>query len=245
MGKFEIVRLQKIESTNDYLKKIGSERDMVAVAEMQTAGRGAGTNMWESEPGKNLTFSILIHPTFIRPDKQFLISMGIANAIQETVGLELGAHNVQPMIKWPNDIYIDNKKICGILIENSLRNGLIKDCIIGIGLNINQRNFISDAPNPVSMIHVLKRELNRKQVLDQLLESFEKQLIMLENGKETEIRKQYLEHLYRKGVMSGYKDSTGEFKARIEGVEDDGHLVLVDNRNEIRKYAFKEIEFII
>lgn len=245
MERYEIIRFGEIDSTNNYLKSLGSEANVVAIAESQTAGRGAGTNTWESETGKNLTFSILIHPTFVRPNRQFLISMCIANAIRETVYIESSILNIQPMIKWPNDIYVGDRKLCGILIENSLKGEYIKDCVIGIGLNVNQREFLSDAPNPVSMAQVMGRDLDCEEILNQLLECFEKQLLMLENGQEKEIRRQYMEKLYRKGEMHRFKDSMGAFEATIVDVEDDGHLVVEDNLGKIRKYGFKEIEFII
>ena len=134
---------------------------MVLVADYQTAGRGQGTNSWESERGQNLTCSLGFSPEGVKASRQYILSMAIAVALTETLaGLP---HPVS--IKWPNDIYVGDKKICGILIENMLKGEHIRHCIIGIGLNVNQKRFVSDAPNPTSMALESGHDFDREEVL--------------------------------------------------------------------------------
>ena len=126
-------------------------------------------NSWESEKGKNLTFSMLIHPEEIPANEQFRITEITSVALCETLEKCL---DERVEIKWPNDIYVGDKKICGMLIENQLQGNKIKDCIIGIGLNVNQQQFLSDAPNPVSIYQLTGKETDRKELLDTFLSAF-------------------------------------------------------------------------
>lgn len=207
----------------------------VVVAEYQTAGRGCGTNTWESERGKNLLFSILIHPKDLPANRQFLVSMAIANSIAKV----LSEYVKNVSIKWPNDIYVDDRKICGILIENRLQGNTIKDSIIGVGLNVNQREFHSDAPNPVSLVNLTGRTFDTESLLQQLLEAFDAEWADVEG-----IRSRYMTQLYRRKGFYPYADKDGAFMAEIAGVEDDGHLLLRDDSGHDRHYAFKEVQFI-
>ena len=160
---WKIVHIDETDSTNSWLQKRlaadeRSDANLVIWAEYQTAGRGCGTNQWESEREKNLTFSMLIHPKELPATQQFHISMAISLAICEAIGQHIG----DVCIKWPNDIYWRNGKIGGILIENTLKGSIIMDSIIGVGLNVNQRVFKSDAPNPVSMWQICEHETDRE-----------------------------------------------------------------------------------
>ena len=236
---WKIVHIDETDSTNRWLQKYlatdeRSDANMVVWAEYQTAGRGCGTNQWESERGKNLTFSILIHPKDLPATQQFHISMAISLAICEAIGQYIG----DVSIKWPNDIYWRNGKIGGILIENTLKGNIIMESIIGIGLNVNQRVFKSDAPNPVSMWQICEHETDREALLKEILEAFERIL-------DSKIREQYLSKLYRRKGYHPYADKEGAFMAEIVTVEDDGHLVLHDDNGKERRYAFKEVQFII
>ncbi len=236
---WKIVHIDETDSTNSWLRKrlAADERsaaNLVVWAEYQTAGRGCGTNRWESERGENLTFSMLIHPKELPAMQQFHISMAISLAICEAIGQYIG----DVSIKWPNDIYWRNGKIGGILIENTLKGSIIMDSIIGVGLNVNQRVFKSDAPNPVSMWQICEHETDREALLKEILEAFERIL-------DSKIREQYLSKLYRRKGYHPYADKEGAFMAEIVTVEDDGHLVLHDDNGKERRYAFKEVQFII
>ena len=149
----DVKRIHRIEvsSTNTYLKELltaGVELPELTLvdADFQTGGRGQQQNVWESEADKNLLFSLLCHPTFLPATNQFVLSQAIAVAVQRT----LSEYTDGITIKWPNDIYWNDRKICGTLIECNLMGSTIKDCIIGTGINVNQTEFRSDAPNPVS-----------------------------------------------------------------------------------------------
>jgi BirA family biotin operon repressor/biotin-[acetyl-CoA-carboxylase] ligase len=148
-------------------------------------------------------------------------------------------------LKWPNDVYWKDRKISGTLIETKLSGGLIKDCIFGIGLNVNQQVFVSDAPNPVSLCQILDRNVSTDEVLDKILLSFRKYYERVIAGDEDGILENYLQHLYRRKGVYQYRDAEGFFEAEIIRVEPTGILILRDVKGMIRKYAFKEVEFII
>lgn len=239
MIKFSIIRLESVDSTNNYIKSLDattSRTNLIVLADEQTCGRGSGHNKWESEKGKNLTCSILIHPTFMQPNRQFLLSMAISNAISDTIA--------GSSIKWPNDIYVGDRKICGILIECKLQGNFIKDCIIGIGLNINQTIFLSDAPNPISLKSLTGKEYDKELILSQITENFLQQLNKLQNGNELDMRKQYMSRLYRKDGFHLFRDIQSIFSARIHKIEDNGRIILCDATGGFRTYGFKELEFL-
>ena len=268
----QIIHIDETDSTNRWLRNFSASDEhkqtqassvrecpylsdaVVVVADYQTAGRGQGTNTWESERGKNLTFSVLIHPTWVKAARQFILSMVISNAIRRTVEELLDEEKAKTAkqpddshskveVKWPNDIYVNGCKICGILIENTLKGDVIKDCIMGIGLNVNQRVFRSDAPNPVSLLQLSGgTELNRRQVLERVLQELEH---IISHWDEETISREYREHLFRREGVHSFHDADGEFEACIMTVEDDGHLVLQDTAGKMRRYAFKEVTFIL
>lgn len=233
--KWKIVHIDETDSTNRWLKDHG-EGTMVVATDYQTAGKGCGSNAWESERGKNLTFSMLIHPDGITAREQFHITEVVSVALCRT--LQPYIYN-KVEIKWPNDIYVGDRKLCGILIENRLQGNVIVDCIIGIGLNVNQRVFLSDAPNPVSMYQLTGQELDRDELLKAFIENLDQEWQNKTNGSE------YRELLYRKGKDGLYEDKTGRFVARLADVLPDGRLLLVDEEGKERTYAFKEVSFII
>ena len=232
--EWDVRHIDETDSTNRWLHNQGGTGKVVVVADYQTAGRGCGTNRWESERGKNLLFSMQIHPVDLPAKRQFHISMAVSLAICEALGQHIGDLS----IKWPNDIYWRNAKICGILIENRLQGQRICDSIIGVGLNVNQRQFRSDAPNPVSLWQICEHETDREQLLTEILQAFDRFLVQ-------DVRSQYLSLLYRRHGFHPYTDKAGAFMAEIVDVEDDGHLVLRDDNGRDRRYAFKEVQFII
>ena len=248
---FNVIHIAETDSTNRWLREITQEDRHavglegltacltpceVVVAEYQTAGKGCGANSWESERGKNLTFSMLIHPEEVPANEQFWITQVASVAMCETLK-QYGCKEIS--IKWPNDIYVGDKKICGILIENRLQGSMIKDCIIGIGLNVNQRTFKSDAPNPVSLYQLLGQEIDLEELLKAFLDAFDAAY----RSKTTCFT--YKEMLFRKGKDSLYEDKTSCFTATLTDVLPDGRLLLVDNQGQERLYAFKEVQFII
>ena len=239
--EYKIIHIEETDSTNRWLKAHG-EGTMVVVADYQTAGKGCGTNSWESERGKNLTFSMLIHPTDIPASQQFRITEVVSVALCEV--LERYLLTVPELaeglsIKWPNDIYMGDKKICGVLIENRLQGNVIVDSIIGIGLNVNQTEFVSDAPNPVSLRQLLGREIDCEALLHDFLETLE-----TVSSSETTYSA-YRNKLFRMGKQAVFSDETGRFEGTIQDVETDGRLLIKDLSGQARRYAFKEVQFVI
>ena len=242
---WEIIHIDETDSTNQWLKDRRTSESLtngrvdegqVVWTEYQTAGRGCGTNRWESERGKNLLFSLLISPEYLPANKQFQLSMAISLALVEALGQLVGDLS----IKWPNDIYWRNGKLAGILIENRLQGNLIKDCIMGVGLNVNQLCFVSDAPNPISLANLTGHLFDREELLRELLEAFEAEWSDLEG-----VRSRYLPQLYRRKGFHRYRDAQSEFFAELLTVEDDGHLLLRNIDGFDHRYAFKEVEFVI
>ena len=230
--EFKVVHIEETDSTNRWLKTHGDESNLCVVAEYQTAGRGCGTNSWESERGKNLTFSMLIHPKDIPASEQFRITEIVSVALCETIGMEAS-------IKWPSDIYVGERKICGILIENRLQGRVMKDSIVGIGLNVNQTEFMSDAPNPVSIKQLTGYDTDREALLDDFLHTFEEVSARKDTGSD------YRKRLFRLGEKAAFADETGQFEGTIVDVEPDGHLLIRDETGQVRQYAFKEVQFLI
>lgn len=234
------IYMEEVDSTNDVLRRYEGREEMVVVwTDFQHAGRGQGENHWESERGKNLTFSILIHPDNVLAREQYVISMAIAATMRKYLAQALSE---EVCIKWPNDIFVGDQKIGGILIENRLKGGNIEDCVIGIGLNVNQTVFVSDAPNPVSMKQLENKDWDREEVLHGIIDLF---VWQMEHFRRDKIREKYRRHLYRGEGFHPYCDADGIFEAELVTVEDDGHLVLRDKEEKIRSYAFKEVQFLI
>ena len=251
-----IIHLVETTSTNQFLKENAShlsscqekpftasseESITVVVADYQTAGKGQGTNTWESEKGKNLLFSILVHPTTLPIERQYILSEAAALSYKEV----LDAYTEDISVKWPNDIYWQDRKVSGTLIETSLSKGVFKDFIIGTGINVNQKEFRSDAPNPVSLCQITGREIPLEEVQDRVVEKFEEYYQMVIEGSYETISKSYHEALYRKEGLFPYRDRNGEFTASIDHVKDNGHLVLKDTDGNAREYAFKEVQFVM
>lgn len=235
--QFHLIHIDETESTNSLARGCTMQgKGIVVWAEYQTAGRGQGTNTWESARGKNLTLSFRFRPEGVKATEQFIISMAISVALARTLAT---LHEVS--IKWPNDIYVGDRKICGILIENMLKGDSIEDCIIGIGLNLNQKDFVSDAPNPTSMALESGKEYDRQQVLNALIAHFGE---LLDHWEAKAIRETYRQLLYRREGVFPYRDRGGLFRASLVSVEDDGHLLLRDTDGRLRRYAFKEIEYV-
>ena len=215
-------------------------------ADFQTAGHGQATNRWESEDGKNLLFSTLLRPTIISAAEQFVITefvtLAIINALQDYIRQKI-------TIKWPNDIYVGDKKLCGILIENALCGPTIDTCIVGIGININQELFVSDAPNPVSLKQLNGRDNDRGEILEDIYHNILNYYDYLaDNWQNNDIRQslhyEYMNNLYRRTGYHNYSTPEGEhFRAEIEDIGPQGHLTLRLESGELRTFAFKEVIF--
>ena len=255
---------ESIDSTNTVAIRESdtSNEGTVWAALYQTAGRGQRGNKWESSKGDNLTFTALFKPTFISPARQFAISeisaIGVCKYLEEK--------GLTPKIKWPNDIYIGDKKICGMLIEHTLSGDKLSASISGIGININQEIFNSNAPNPTSLILELKRlgkdanRFNIKEELPKVLEEIYTLYHFLQQGAIKEIHKLYIDYLYRFNELHTFVETdpnspadipveqmvNGNFiKGRIIDISPSGLLIIKQESGEIKNYSFKEIKYIL
>ena len=242
--KIQRINIPETGSTNSFIRQLDTpENDemLVVTADYQKAGRGQGCNHWESERGKNLLCSIMVCPTMVKPTRQFLLSEAGALAVAEA----LDEYTDGITLKWPNDVYWYDKKICGTLIETTMATGRLRTCVFGIGVNINQRKFHSDAPNPVSLWQILGCETKCEEVLDKILHAMQKYLVMLFSGEEKTVSSLYHSRLYRKKGFFAYSDADGSFMAEIVSVADEGPITLRDTEGRLRTYAFKEVQFVV
>ncbi|WP_295731122.1 biotin--[acetyl-CoA-carboxylase] ligase [uncultured Muribaculum sp.] len=238
-----IVRLDSVPSTSSYLATVTDAlpHGAVVIAREQTAGRGQRGNSWEAEPGANLTFSLLLRPEGIRADKQFGLSEAVALGIASTLQRHLPDSEVR--IKWPNDIYAGNRKICGILIENSLLGSEIRRSIAGIGINVNQTEWRSDAPNPVSMAQIAGHSFQLDGVLEDTVSAIMHEFSLPAADRHA----RYMELLWGRSGLT-YRDSaTGDvFRASIHSIAPDGMMTLApSDGSPLRTYAFKEVAVIL
>ncbi len=238
-----IKRIQEVGSTNNYAaEQLLTNRPLegtVFVANSQVDGRGQTSNKWESEPNKNLTFSFVTYPDFLKIAQQFEISKAVSLGITDF----LTGKVEDVSIKWPNDLYVGTKKIGGILIENSVRINQISSCIVGIGLNINQKIFYTDAPNPISLHQITGFEYDLDNVLVELCHHIDTRYQQLISLKFKPIDDDYAAVLYQSGQWATYKDEGGTFTGRIVGVDRYGRLKIESEDGTCRKYQFKEVEF--
>lgn len=221
--------IKTTHSTNTLLKELiakGQEPKFI-YAGYQTAGRGQTGNSWESEEGKNLLCSILLPP-----DKNlYFLNIAVGVAILRLLGEDF-------TIKWPNDIYWRDKKVAGILVENAIIGNEVKYSIAGIGLNVNQTEFRSDAPNPVSLKQITGKEYDIDALMQRLYEAIQAVL-------KEDVWAEYKDHLYRREGFWPFEDKNGVFEARIEDVLPTGEIVLCDKSGQNRHYGFKQIKYII
>lgn len=212
----------------------------VIMADNQYAGRGQQENTWHSEPGLNLTASILLKPGFLSINRQFMLNMavsvGVRNALRDLVSKNIS-------IKWPNDMYYRNRKLGGILIENSISGSTYKTAIVGIGINVNQATFGPElVKTATSLREILQEDVNLVALLAEICSHIEGQYLRLK-GNSDDLAGDYLSGLYQFGQPALYKDKDGIFEAKIENVTSAGELVVITSSGK-RHYNFKEIEFI-
>lgn len=241
-----LVELEEVLSTNSYTSELLTHTPLpegiVVLANNQTAGKGQRGAFWENEPHKNLTFSIVLYPHFLLPTNQFALNQVIALGVYDYVKLILGE---EVKVKWSNDIYYKDKKIAGILIENSIRSNQIISSIIGIGININQTTFGSNAPNPSSFKLITNKDYDLKNCFRELCCFIESRYLQLKAKKEELLIKDYLHALYRFNEFYYYCHKQEKFKAKIIGINSEGKLVLERENQQIQEFNFKEINFII
>ncbi|WP_299576218.1 biotin--[acetyl-CoA-carboxylase] ligase [uncultured Sunxiuqinia sp.] len=236
--------IERTASTNNYATSQVRENDVetgtVFLAYDQTAGRGQFANRWESEAGKNLTFSLVLRPGFLEIYKQYMLSKMVC------LGLErfLSAHTEGVKIKWPNDIYVHDRKICGILIENSIMSGQLSLSVIGIGLNVNQTVFLSDAPNPVSLKMLTGVDYSLETMLKELLQHMDTYYQQLMQGRFDALDEEFEQKLYRLEEWHPFQDEAHHYTGKIIGVNAIGQLRIEEKDGPVHEYHFKEVSYL-
>ena len=238
-----IYHIDTTTSTNDDARHAEYHHGDVIWAEHQTAGRGQRGHTWTSPEGVNLTFSLVLEPRFLPVHEQFLLSEVIALSLVDT----FRQFGITTRIKWTNDIYVDDRKLVGILIEHNYSGGELARTIAGIGINVNQKEFDPALPNPVSMLQATGREFDREEVLKTFLETCMKRYAQLEAGEAGVMQRDYHQVMYRLGEQHAFRQpQTGEIvQATILGVKPTGELCLRHHDGSEHEYLFREIEFII
>ncbi|WP_256010983.1 biotin--[acetyl-CoA-carboxylase] ligase [Desertivirga xinjiangensis] len=241
----KIVTLRQVDSTNNYLKLQLAKCEplpegTVILAEDQYAGRGQVRNVWHSQPGKNLTFSILLYPVFIKPDFQFNLNIAVSLAINDVLRSIVGP---SAKIKWPNDIFYEDKKLGGVLIENSLQGSQLKSSVIGVGINVNQTSFPESVKNVSSLREILHQDYDLNVLLQQLCKAIERRYCELKENPGTHLT-EYLGALYRFGEDHPFIIDGKPEVARIVGVNERGFLKL-DINGSLRSFNLKEVSFVI
>ena len=210
-------------------------------AGFQTRGRGHGANRWESRPGQNLTATRVHGWQQLDPARQFAVSQSVSLALLDFLNLFVDT----PKIKWPNDIYLNDQKIAGILIENDIAGASISLSVIGIGVNINQTDFQDDIPNPVSLSQMTGFDYDLNELLSLLDEMVSRRLQHLPEIDFEALNREYLRNLYRFKTFCPYRAGEEWFEARITGLGEFGELQLEDKSGKVRSFGFKEVEFIL
>lgn len=242
VGK-KLTYLPTCHSTNDIAAEIIQKGKIingtVIVTAHQTGGKGQRGNLWESEPNDNLLMSIIIDSSFLDLKNQFYLSIITALAIHSTLE-SLHVENIK--IKWPNDAYINEKKIGGILIESTLIGNRLSSSIIGIGINVNQKVFSSKRATSI-LNQNFESKLTPSVILEKLCENFEKYYLELKNKNFQKINSAYLKNLLWINEVKSFRDKKGIFFGKISGILPNGQLI-VCTKNEEKYYDIKEIEFL-
>lgn len=240
-----IIKLGAIDSTNSFMKNLAIEEFpnnfTVAVAEHQISGRGQIGNVWESEEGKNLTFSVLVSFLELKITDQFYLSMAVALAILNVAKTYV---KNKLFVKWPNDIMADKNKLAGILIENVLSGQHIKYAIVGIGLNVNQDQFSNEIGNATSLKIMAGNVVNKDDLLIEIVKSIKKYVLYVENKEFEFLKEKYIESLFKYNRPSMFEDMEGtQFLGKIIDISPDGRLVVELENEKTRKFNLKEIKF--
>ena len=241
-----VMNLETIHSTNRFLNEMLAQQRLpegsAVVAREQTAGRGQAGSQWISEPGKNLLMSVVFYPDFLSIQNLFMLSkvfsLGLYDWLHDILKLDV-------KIKWPNDIYFQNKKLAGILIENSIRHTNLNHTLLGVGLNINQEFFPAEIPNAVSLKMIMGKTIPIDGCVNAICNALESRYLQLKANHLNQINTDYLKALYRFGEFHEYESDNKKFKAKITGIGDDGKIFLINENGFSEKYDLKEVTFLM
>ena len=237
--------LRTIDSTNAYLQRMQPEadiRNLVVSTDEQTAGKGMGTNGWESAKGQNLTFSLALDTSFLPAERQFLLSEAVPLGIVKVLDSFLSVEKL--FIKWPNDIYYDGHKLSGILINSTIKANMMDTSIIGIGLNINQLDFHDWPTHPISLKQITGKDYELQPLLEQIAESVAAEVERLKKNSPA-IEQDYLSRLFRYRTWANYQVGEKTLRLLMTGIDPFGRLLLADETNKPYCFDIKEIKFVI
>jgi BirA family biotin operon repressor/biotin-[acetyl-CoA-carboxylase] ligase len=242
----EIIRLARTASTQNVLKDLLQKENLaegtLVMTDEQTAGRGMAGNTWESEAGKNLLFSFVWMPEFLEVDQQFVLTKVVSLALRSVLAEIVKGPLVS--IKWPNDLYIGDAKIAGILVENSIMGGRFRWMICGLGLNVNQEHFSKALPNPVSLLQVCKTPFDLNELLNACCDALDRYYLRIQDDIHA-LDEEYSQHLYRKDRLSLFEYQGQEIRACIRNVTKYGHLLIEDEQGSLHECDMKTLKFII
>jgi BirA family biotin operon repressor/biotin-[acetyl-CoA-carboxylase] ligase len=242
-------RFDELPSTNDWalelLAKSKPPEGTVVRADKQSAGRGQHGSRWESEAGKNLTISVILYPAWLEAQAQFYLSMAVALALRDLALLLMGGLG-GASVKWPNDLYLSDRKAAGILIQNTLSGQHLQASVVGIGLNVNQMEFDSSLPNPTSLALFFGKKIDLGELAERLFMCLEQRYLQLKSGQRAAIKAEYEQSLFRLGEPSKFVRTAdgSEFTGIIRGVTEAGRLRL-ETENEEEIFVLKEILFVL
>lgn len=238
------IELKEVHSTNQYLFDLTECQDVehgtVVSAGFQSAGKGHGDASWESEPGKNILASIYLKEPCIPVEKQFYLSKATSIAIRDV----LNNMCTGIRIKWPNDIYVRDRKIGGILIENTVEGTRIRSSIVGIGLNVNQEQFPAFIPRPASVLLETGNICDIKMLLENIVSRLRARYDQLCQGEYESIDQEYLGNLFRYGEECTFRDGKHTFVATVTGVRENGELELKTREGVVKRFSFKEVQYV-
>jgi len=240
------VHLTAVDSTNSYasemLRQMRPTEGTIIYSFEQKNGRGQRGSTWHGEPNKNVAFSLILHPSFLQAGEQFLLTKMASLAVSDLMAELLRGGRSRISVKWPNDVYADDKKIAGMLIENSIGNHSIQSSVIGIGLNVNQ-DFTGEEFNAASLKMISGEEYDLKTVVERLCEFIEARYLQLKANKREQLGRDYLGRLYRLEEWRNYSSSGEDFEGRIKNVSAAGRLQVELRSAEIKEFDLKEIIF--
>ncbi len=242
------VFLPVAESTNSYaidlLKNVNAIEGTVVYTHNQTKGKGQRGNLWITEPQRNATFSLILKPTFLNPNNSFYLSKITALALYDVLTEILSGGQFDIKIKWPNDIMVNNKKIAGVLIENSVSADVLQWCVVGVGINVNQKEF-GEIKGATSLYLLCQKTMEVEDVIDHFYTHFEKWYLRLKKVELKLIDETYHKHLLGMGKMNTFEKDGQRFKAKVIGVNESGLLILEAEDGSRKNHDIKEVSFIL
>jgi BirA family biotin operon repressor/biotin-[acetyl-CoA-carboxylase] ligase len=239
----KIIRLPQVNSTNQFAKELSSYIKPVfegttVLAEEQLGGKGRKEKEWVSEKNKNLCFSVILFPKFLDSKDLFLLSKAVSLGIWDYLNRQ---NLINAKIKWPNDLYVGDKKIAGILIENTWKGQELQETVVGVGLNVNQTNFPTHLPNPTSLRLVKNREFNVDEVLKDVFECLDKRYMQLKDKAFDQVNQDYRNHLYGLNELKTYDVGGIPVNGKVRGVDEDGKLKLTTQEGDEQVFDLDQI----